>query len=180
MSTDTTASMRQDWAGRLERDGYVESGMSWRRLARAMAPGLALVPVGIAVLAIWSEHKWGFVGGFTLAALGGWGALDQLPRPSRWPALRVDRDGLSVWRRRPVRIGWADVLSIDGMKRSLWIEVNPATLDRPEDRRWARSSIDELDHAITLELLDALIAELAAWLDAEVNQQVPLESVRWC
>lgn len=181
----------QEWTRRLDEDGAVDFGRSWARVAVHVVVTLAFIGAGVAMI-VSGDAGAKVTGVFAVAVFSFFLFVLVVQVTAPGPLLRVDRRGMMVGYRKPLRIPWEQAMGVWVFKvnRMASAMVAVDTCDRTLDEYvrqaspWVRvlmrlGRIGRLRNTVTIGLLAAPADELASWLDAQVDvhAEVPSELI---
>jgi hypothetical protein len=183
----------QEWTRRLDQDGVVDFGRSRWRVALHVVGALGFVVIGVAmIVSDDGDAGTSVTGVFVVAvfALFLFLLVGQLTASRQ--ALKVDRRGLTVGYRTPLRIPWEQVTAVSVYKANriasamVAVDTWAQTLDEyaRQASPWVRvlmrlGRIGRRRNTVTIALVAAPADELASWLDdqVDVHADVPSELV---
>lgn len=187
MSGSATA---QEWTRRLEEDGAVDFGRSWRRVAVPVFIALGFIAAGVAMIASDDGGASTKVTGVLVVAVFSFFLflfVVQVTAPG--PLMRVDRRGITVGYRTPLRVPWEQVMGVSVYKvnrmASAMVAVDTCDQTLDEYARqaspWIRSlmRLRRFGHhrnTVTIGLVAAPADELADWLDTQVDVHADVPS----
>jgi hypothetical protein len=190
MSDGTAA---QEWTRRLYEDGAVDFGRSRGKVALHVVGTLAFIVIGVAMIVTGDgDAGTNVAGAFVVAvfALFLFLLVGQLTASRH--VLRVDRRGLTIGYRTPLRIPWEQVMAVWVFKANriasamVAVDTWDQTLDEyaRKAQPWVRTlmrlgRIGRHRNTVTIGLVAAPADELARWMEdqVDVHADVPSELV---
>ncbi|MBA3780703.1 MAG: hypothetical protein H0X12_02490 [Nocardioides sp.] len=176
------SAVAQEWTRRLDADGAVDFERSWGKVALHALGILAFIVSGVAMIAFGDGDAAPSIGGVIVVAVFASFLLMlvvQVTAPGH--VLRVERRGMTVGYRTPLKIPWERVMGVWVHKANriasatVAVDTSDRTLDEyarqasPWARLWRLQLIGPLRNTVMIGLLAAPADELAAWLDTQVD-----------